>query len=302
MGSKKSKDSRDAVRLRFVELSHSDMFTDLQAPPKILYHYTDAAGLMGIIRDRCLRATHHRFLNDREEVTFGFRVAVDVLDALEKDLGAGLVASTRAQIEELLRGDSYLACSSTRHDTLSQWRAYASDGAGYCIGFSVRERITSASAQDKSTGVLRHWGSLLLECRYGPLKVEKALKNAFRQEVAFVRKQGCNIRDNDIIDMLAPQLASVAWRHAQLAKHEHFAEEREWRFVINSPDTHEEYCLGRRGLTPYRRTDVIDIQEIWIGPSAGPDPGVMSRTVTRFLERHDVTAAVAVWESPYVGR
>jgi hypothetical protein len=305
MASKRSKRYR-VIRnprdLLFVDLNHSDMLTDMQDPPKILYHYTDARGLEGIVKDRCLRATHHRFLNDSREISFGFDLALEVLDSFQKDVGAGLVARTRAAIERLRSGDSYLACSSARHDTLSQWRAYASDGAGYCIGFSVEGRTISASAQPKTTGEYLHWGSLLLECLYGRRKVEKMLKNALRQPVDLVRKEGYATTDQVIIRGLAPRLSSVAWRYAQLAKHEHFKEEKEWRFVIEAPPNDVNYYVGRLGLTPYRETDTIKIKKIWIGPSAGPDPQVMRRTVKQFLEKHGVTAEVNVWESPYVGR
>jgi hypothetical protein len=38
---------------------------------EILYHYTTAAGLMGIVQSRTLRATNAEFLNDAQELQFG---------------------------------------------------------------------------------------------------------------------------------------------------------------------------------------------------------------------------------------
>src|SRR5262249_828164 len=44
-------------------------------PEKPLYHYTTQAGLMGIIKDRQIWATHTQYLNDRRE----FLHAVDLV-------------------------------------------------------------------------------------------------------------------------------------------------------------------------------------------------------------------------------
>ena len=40
-------------------------------PNRMLYHYTDAAGVQGIIREGNVWATHYRFMNDRTELTEG---------------------------------------------------------------------------------------------------------------------------------------------------------------------------------------------------------------------------------------
>ena len=40
--------------------------------PELLYHYTDQKGLLGIIENECLRATHSQFLNDLSEYRIAF--------------------------------------------------------------------------------------------------------------------------------------------------------------------------------------------------------------------------------------
>ena len=37
------------------------------SPPEIIYHYTDANGLKGLITSGCIRATHVNRLNDSSE-------------------------------------------------------------------------------------------------------------------------------------------------------------------------------------------------------------------------------------------
>jgi hypothetical protein len=38
----------------------------------LIYHYTDAAGLLGIIESKTIRATNVMFMNDSVEATFGW--------------------------------------------------------------------------------------------------------------------------------------------------------------------------------------------------------------------------------------
>src|ERR1700741_5063589 len=45
-----------------------------------LYHYTDLAGLHGIIENHDLWLTHSRYSNDDEEITHGYRIVKEVVD------------------------------------------------------------------------------------------------------------------------------------------------------------------------------------------------------------------------------
>lgn len=42
--------------------------------PELLYHYTTQEGLLGILKDRCIWATHIRYLNDTSEGNIVSRV------------------------------------------------------------------------------------------------------------------------------------------------------------------------------------------------------------------------------------
>ncbi|MDP3013182.1 MAG: hypothetical protein Q8M92_02985, partial [Candidatus Subteraquimicrobiales bacterium] len=46
-------------------------------PPKIVYHYTDINGLLGIIDSGCIWATHVSRLNDSSEYHHGIKVVRD---------------------------------------------------------------------------------------------------------------------------------------------------------------------------------------------------------------------------------
>lgn len=273
-----------------MDLNSPDLVEDMGLPPKKLYHYTTPAGLFGIIESGCrLHATHHRFLNDTGELEFGFRTARKLLDRMP-GLDPEARRRTLDEIAARQKDESFLACLSRRHDILSQWRAYANNGTGYCIGFAPEGRLQGDHYDED-----HFWRNHLMECLYGQRKLEERLQDRFEKKFErFVGKKHA-------LDFLPEELSHVALRYAQLAKHKHFAEEREWRVVVAEPDREVQYKVGARGLTPYLMTAPLPIVEVWIGPSVGPARDVARRAVRGFLERHKLEAQVEYWKSPFRG-
>jgi hypothetical protein len=116
-----------------------------RTPDKPLYHYTTQKGLLGIIKNREIWATHTQYLNDRRE----FLHAVDLVrEEIKKLLDQETSNGSRQPVREqvLLRmqqsvsmspeGINVCVCSfSEESDSLSQWRAYGGS-SGFAIGFS----------------------------------------------------------------------------------------------------------------------------------------------------------------------
>lgn len=105
------------------------------------YHYTDAAGLLGIIQNSRLWATDLRFLNDPSEGGFFperllalMRSKPGGVNDVEKSIITGL--------ENVLRNPSwnystFAVSLSGNGDLLSQWRGYGSFGKGYAVGLNL---------------------------------------------------------------------------------------------------------------------------------------------------------------------
>ncbi len=60
--------------------------------PEVLYHYTDVAGLLGIVNRAALWATHARFLNDATEIVHGVATVKDALKRSGAENGGHLEA------------------------------------------------------------------------------------------------------------------------------------------------------------------------------------------------------------------
>jgi len=103
----------------------------------IIYHYTDAPGLLGIVKERTFWATKSSFLNDPTENTHAFDVVRSHIAKLAKgsDESALLAAAALPRIARP-ETDLYVTSFCRNGDLLSQWRGYGAFGAGYALGFS----------------------------------------------------------------------------------------------------------------------------------------------------------------------
>lgn len=270
-----------------------DFNEDLKPPP-LLYHYTNPDAFRSIVAGgACLQATHHRYVNDAGEVAFGIDVARQTLSEIANTMDPEVYRKADAQIAELLDRDSYIACLSSKPNVLSQWRAYAANGTGYCIGFRARERLEGYGDEEA------FWSNHLVGCLYGREVVAERLRERFAHAINHMAKS----TSEDRVDILVSFLLRIANRYAHVAKHEHFQEEAEWRFVVDAPQYDVKYCTTALGLTPYLYTEELTIEEVWVGPGAGPSPEIAKRTAMQFLARHGMTnAKVEHWASPFRGR
>jgi len=119
--------------------------------PRLLYHYTDAQGLLGMLKTHRLWATNRRFMNDPTEAEYAATVIRNIVKGrdAESHLAAIVANKKRRQmvsdrvtkaINQILAwyvddDEHYLICFCENGDLLSQWRGYGSVGGGYAVGF-----------------------------------------------------------------------------------------------------------------------------------------------------------------------
>jgi hypothetical protein len=110
--------------------------------PEIIYHYTNAAGLKGILESGILWLSDLTSLNDPSEIIYGFMRALPILQDRVASLhkaGQTFTKNAKAFAESgvLQKIAHFFVCSfSSQPDDLSQWRAYADQTKGYAIGFA----------------------------------------------------------------------------------------------------------------------------------------------------------------------
>ena len=176
-----------------------------QTEPELLYHYTTQQGLLGILKQKCIWATHIRYLNDTSEGNIVSQVifeefsrryntapllqmlgmptekAVSVVEPVDEDaLGQGTTMASWVTSQNV-----FVSSFSEKGNSLSQWRAYSERSGGYSIGFrpeylrAVGERFLGSRADGFSQG-----SDTLVRCIYYDEAEQRSLKKEIEKLVS----------------------------------------------------------------------------------------------------------------------
>ncbi|MEQ1865157.1 MAG: DUF2971 domain-containing protein [Micropepsaceae bacterium] len=249
------------------------------SPPDTIYHYTDSAGLRGILEHGTIWQTDIFHLNDPSELRHGMSYALDALQAAEKGKKeVQLFARRFAELRDdgLQRSAHYFVTSfSAADDDLGQWRAYAEDGRGYAIGFDGKA-LSLAFDLDEA-----HETRMSFPIDYDDEKLRSLQTKVTEEVIPFL--SGAKDLANDLKTMIAyfqqlsVQHALLALQAAALFKHPAYNNEREFRFLriarADRPVNGIKHRSRPNRLVPYTefawRSKVQNaLREFVIGPAA----------------------------------
>ena len=198
-----------------------------------LFHYTTAAGLLGILDGSAFWATDLRFLSDAQEAVYARETLVDaVLNVDTSALPLGHPAHDHpeefekefTEYKNLVVGELnspnfpvYVTCFCESGDLLSQWRAYGSDH-GYAIEVKADALKTAVEQIPSEPPEVS-----LMQVRYGPDAAVEVVATAMRDLGKDTNLGHYGVHAHYMALHLTAMLAGV--------KHPGFREEREWRVV-----------------------------------------------------------------------
>jgi hypothetical protein len=110
-----------------------------------VYHYTSAAGLLGILTSRTLWATEVAGLNDTAEINGGLDFAEMWLGARSSsELAVALLDMVARLRDGHLAGaaDVFVLSASLDGDDANQWRVYGDSGRGYSIELDTSAQLS----------------------------------------------------------------------------------------------------------------------------------------------------------------
>jgi hypothetical protein len=115
-----------------------DFFADMRPSEfPLVYHYTTVPGMLSILERRLLWLSSAATMNDSAEGTWlqDHLLSREAQLSIERGAGRPLpeaesMRSVWVHVFGVYAPQAYVACFSQDGDMLSQWRAYASDGAG----------------------------------------------------------------------------------------------------------------------------------------------------------------------------
>lgn len=241
---------------------------EIGADRPVLFHYTDQAGLKGIIESQELWATRAIFLNDSSEIMEAFRASASTCEERlgwsDSDLRqaglsepdvvrAGLRAFIR-YVEEVGHPDPamYIVSMSESGDMLSQWRGYGNH---------------SVALDWHSLDALQGWR--LVKCRYS--RAEQAyLVNAAVETSLWEVQRLLQAGSPTSPDQIRGIIHSCVMQIAPAIKNSAFHEEREWRLVnpLTDPFPTPEMRPSARSLVQYTRIPLLDgtVKGVIVGP------------------------------------
>lgn len=260
--------------------------------PTILYHYTDARGLLGIIQKQEVWASHIRYLNDSEEFDYAVNLAQGVIrgraeaTANQKEKEVLTALSTRLSPGRMV--DVFVASFSEDGDLLSQWRGYCPNGAGYSIGFVARDLRSEAGIERFS----------LLQCCYEYEDQREIIRHVLNEVMNSARWTQTleEFQNEDLYHRAAELWFESFVPVAPIIKHGGFSEEREWRLIskpLSLTDPRRRVRAGRSMLIPYVPIKLtgfgshIPIKEIIVGPT--PHMKLAQMAVWGWLESKDIS-------------
>ncbi len=270
--------------------------------PKLLYHYTNSQGLVGIITSNSIWATKAQYLNDCSELKLAFNYFRNEIyqqqNGSEKertDEELDLMLKSLSSIETFNLG---IASFTEVGDQLSQWRGYCKIGNGYSLGFSGKE-LYSAICQSENC--------YLVQCVYEEQQHKLIAKELINNAPVIKIKEHPNFGKPPLGEMTFAERALFL---APIIKSKGFSEEREWRLInpgrkYTNPEkknTNARFRHGAHSLIPYWDID-LDIKntlrEIIIGPTREPVLSYQSMQgfVLQNLAEYDGVLSLSILEN-----
>lgn len=226
--------------------------TSTSDAPGRVFHYTNRAGLIGILNSQTLWATAAEFLNDDQEIRYAVGLVaaqlknsatparydlpmLDLVDRFIEEMWRQLPA--HEPFELLRESEPYLVSFCKRGDLLSMWRAYGADG-GFAIEFDTAQLLAACDPLGEA-----EWDRLDGEA--GDPVLESRMLNsglsASAHAVSYgsVALQGLTDsilgriaqRYDDIRD-LAAEVVAMSIKDLLKIKHPAFREEEEVRLIV----------------------------------------------------------------------
>jgi DUF2971 family protein len=253
------------------------------SPPDVLYHYTSWSGFEGIVGRQRLWATDFRTTNDPAEITSADSSVLEVAQALRRKVFGARARLLTAFISSFERTRAatmivpYLVCFSQARDKPSQWRKYAAEGTGVCIGFRVLR-------DEKLEEDVRTFGRATLSVTYEEEHWRSTVQMGFREILdsfqSFVKNHSAD--EGWARNLAWNALSRIAAFAAMSAKQSSWSEEEEWRHVAFPQEGYAPEVCSRTGvdgrvrryieLVMRSRGKLLDVAEVVLGAAQNLNP------------------------------
>jgi hypothetical protein len=269
-----------------------------RAVPDILYHYTDAAGLKGIVESGVLRATHIAFMNDASEYLHASSLLLEHVKLEKARATDPLRLSVLAEMEKWIAtrpeggAPYFVACFSAKENSLNQWRAYGRGEGGFSIGFD---------GQGLSAQVLKTAIGFIAPAIYDQdeqAKMIRAVLDWVLDEYPRVARRHAAAEQDEHRSAWTHMMLWMVAAVAPMMKNSAFFEEEEWRLIhLTHSQASVRFLPKPTGLVPFvelklgipqsgapdqiallgrNLPDRLPIKVLWSGPGRATDTSLLA--------------------------
>lgn len=229
----------------------------------LLYHYTDATGLFGIINSDSFWLTQREFMNDIAEPFYSQKLIESILIDKKSSFDFNEIKSRFH-----FWNNDFILSFSTEADSIHQWNYYAG-GYGYCIAFKKNNIINCLRAKK-------------LENTFGPVIYNQDVQRK-SIELLISSIEGLDQDSNEYVNYYYSVEKWLMSFYSLFKQNNHNCE-KEVRFVVNNTTLPIKYRIRNNVIIPYISLEDLrlPIHEIWIGPKN--NKGLAKSGLEKFLE------------------
>src|SRR5262245_51308628 len=223
--------------------------TPLKLPAR-LYHYCPEATFRAIVTNGCLWLSDAAYMNDALEGRW-LEGIVERFIRLQQEWKEWREAGHVFSDYQIWKENFYISCFWEHGDLLSQWRAYADNGRGVCIGFNFADLPISTGLTFAQVFGINALGCTIDRVVYEEKAQEDSVRRIFRFVDYWMRTMPMETAtDLYFYDAYVNTGRDCLAYAAKLLKHPGFSEEREWRIVYDGKS--EQKALGIAREIKYR--------------------------------------------------
>lgn len=253
-----------------------DLLSPENWPEGVVWHYTNAAGLAGIIRDNVLWASSTAFMNDRHEMRTGANLIRSLLGRHESYLEPRVYSDVEQMVYYATsqdRNKTFVACACKDPNNLTMWRNYTGPEVGFAVGLdvsralSMRRQIALTEATFDHLGLAAETRQDLLDHAHRDLgsfiwreavysherQVQIAWGRLKELESVSLAKSGRHHAERPELDIM-----SNIWDELQTFKHYGFEDEREMR-VVCWAGLHTDLVYLKHRPSPYGVVPYVEL-------------------------------------------
>lgn len=270
---------REEDRLEYRDFCIHHLRSFERRPVDEIWHYTNADGLLGILKSGQIWATQVACLNDNLEKKYFSTLICDAVkerrrlnsNQLLDDLWR--IADERLSNADFSAEGQFVACFSEVEDDLGQWRGYGGGECGYAIGFKLDKILEAIKSRPNSVILPLHYEEIGQK-----FLVDQVMEWGERYYTNGLEREPPDKKE--FAALFFEAFAEELDIFSSLIKHPKFSGEKEWRIATGlMPDEHKflEFRQKRTLLARHLPINItihgngvyrLPLTRIYVGPGA----------------------------------